>query len=168
MRSIQDPSGVNEHHTEHAITVDAPSDVVFDVLADVEGYTRLFPQTRSVTILEEDGGYQLTRLVVDVGGEELSWVSRRDLDRDRGLIAYRQLETAPLLSSMGGEWRSLPLDERRTQLVITHDFAARKPVDRELTFEEAEEIVLGAVDRNSQKELVAIKAEAERRYGDAR
>lgn len=156
--------GAAQHHTEHAITIETPASVVFEVLTDVEGYVRLFPQTRSVTILEEGDSYQLTRLVVDVKGEDLSWVSRRDLDRERKVIAYRQLETAPLLDNMGGEWRCLPLDERRTQLVITHDFSARRPADGRMTFEEAENTVLGAVDRNSNIELVAVKAEAERRY----
>ena len=41
------------HHTEHAITIDAPLDAVYEILADVEGYARLFPPTQSVEILEE-------------------------------------------------------------------------------------------------------------------
>src|SRR5690349_6874291 len=105
------------HHTEHAITIDAPRDEVYAVLADVEGYARLFPPTRSVEILEEGDGHQIARLVVDVAGEEQSWVTRRDLDDARRVIAYRQLETAALVGHMGGEWRAFELDERRTQLV---------------------------------------------------
>ena len=30
-----------------------------------------------------------------------------------------------MIEFMGGEWRALPLGENRTQLIITHDFAAR-------------------------------------------
>ena len=156
------------HHTEHAITIDAPLDEVYDVLADVEGYARLFPPTQSVEILEQGDGYQIARLVVDVSGEIQSWVTRRDLDADRKVIAYRQLETAALVGHMGGEWRAYELDERRTQLVLTHDFVARDAGDDgkvagRFTPDEAAELLQAAVERNSHDDLAAVKGEAERR-----
>jgi ribosome-associated toxin RatA of RatAB toxin-antitoxin module len=154
-----------QHHTEHTTTVEAPLSVVFEVLADVEGYVRLFPPTRAVEVLEEDESHQIARLVVEVGGEELSWVTRRDIDRDRGVIAYRQLQTAPLMDNMGGEWRCYPLGEHKTQLVITHDFAAREPAGKNLSLEEADRVVREAVERNSHVDLAAVKEESERRYG---
>ena len=156
------------HHTEHAITIDAPLDEVYDVLADVEGYARLFPPTQAVEILEQGPGYQIARLVVDVAGEIQSWVTRRDLDPERKVIAYRQLETAALVGHMGGEWRAYALDERRTQLVLTHDFVARDPendgkVAGRFTPEEADGLLRAAVERNSHDDLAAVKDEAERR-----
>jgi acyl carrier protein len=154
-------------HTEHCVTVDAPIDVVYSVLADVEGYANLFPPTQSVTLLEQGPDYQIARLVVDVSGQIQSWTTRRDLDVAQKIIRYRQLQTAPLMEHMGGEWRCFPLREHQTQLVITHDFAPRKAEDGlvlgKYTSEEAQEIVQQAVERNSVADLAAVKQEAERR-----
>jgi ribosome-associated toxin RatA of RatAB toxin-antitoxin module len=149
-------------HTEHTVTVEANADVVYDVLADVEGYANLFPPTESVTMLQETETYQIARLVVDVSGQLQSWVSRRDLDRPRRVIAYRQLENAPMIEFMGGEWRALPLGENRTQLIITHDFAAR-PTEQVPAQEKATELLRAAVERNSHADLDAVRQEAEKR-----
>jgi ribosome-associated toxin RatA of RatAB toxin-antitoxin module len=149
-------------HTEHTVTVEAPADVVYAVLEDIEGYADLFPPTQSSTILEESDTHQIARLVVDVSGQVQSWVTRRDLDRDRRVIAYRQLENAPMIQFMGGEWRALPLDDNRTQLVITHDFAARA-TEAVPSQEKATELLRAAVDRNSHADLDAVRNEAERR-----
>jgi acyl carrier protein len=153
------------HHTEHAISIGASVDTVYDILADLKGYEQLFPPTRSVEILEEGSGYQVGRLVVDVGGRLQSWVTRRELDAERALIRYRQIETAPLVGHMSGEWRCYPLGVSSTQLVLTHDFVVREPRNGRvagLPIEQAEEALNGAVERNSHVDLAAVKAEAER------
>jgi acyl carrier protein len=152
-------------HTEHAISIGASVDTVYAILADLKGYERLFPPTRSVEILEEGFGYQIARLVVDVGGRLQSWVTRRDLDAQRALIRYRQIETAPLVGHMSGEWRCFPLGVSSTQLVLTHDFVVREPRNGTvagLPVEQAEAALNGAVERNSHADLAAVKAEAER------
>ncbi|MBC2876899.1 MULTISPECIES: aromatase/cyclase [Streptomyces] len=158
-------------HTEHTVTVDAPVDVVWDVLVDVEGYARIFPPTREAKIVEESPEHQIVRLVVDVNGELQSWVSRRDIDHKRHVIAYRQLELAPLIGHMGGEWRAFPLTETRTQLVITHDFKPKEPVGGKVagkfTYEEADALLCGGVERNSVDDLGAVRDEAERRVAGA-
>ncbi len=158
-------------HTEHTVTVDAPVDVVWDVLVDVEGYARIFPPTREAKIIEDSETHQIVRLVVDVNGQMQSWVSRRDIDHERHVIAYRQLELAPLIGHMAGEWRAYPLTESRTQLVLTHDFKPKDPVDGKVagkfTYEEADELLQGGVERNSVDDLGAVKSEAERRTSGA-
>jgi acyl carrier protein len=152
-------------HTEHAISIDASVDRVYDILSDLKGYERLFPPTQSVEILEEGSGYQIGRLVVDVGGSLQSWVTRRELDAEQALIRYHQIETAPLIGHMSGEWRCFPLGGSSTQLVLTHDFVVREPRNGRvagLPVEQAEEALSGAVERNSHADLAAVKAEAER------
>lgn len=154
--------GTAMFHTEHTVTVEAPADTVFAVLADIENYANLFPPTQESTILEESETHQIARLTVNVSGQIQSWVTRRDLDRQRRVIAYRQLENAAMIEFMGGEWRALPLDEGRTQLVITHDFAAR-PTEAVPSQEKATELLRAAVDRNSDADLDAVRKESERR-----
>ncbi|PKW12089.1 Ribosome association toxin PasT (RatA) of the RatAB toxin-antitoxin module [Streptomyces sp. 1222.5] len=154
------------HHTEHTVTVNAPAAIVWDVLVDVEGYARIFPPTEDVKMLEESPEHQIARLTVDVNGEVQSWISRRDIDAGRRVIAYRQLENAPMMGYMGGEWRALPIDEHTTQLVLTHDFKPREPEDGliagKFTYEQADEMIKAAVERNSVADLGAVKDEAEK------
>jgi ribosome-associated toxin RatA of RatAB toxin-antitoxin module len=154
-------------HTEHCVTIEAPVEQVYEVLANVVGYANLFPPTQEVTMLEEGLGYQIARLVVEVSGQIQSWTTRRDLDATHKIIHYQQLQTAPLMDAMGGEWRCFPLREKQTQLVITHDFAPRSAVDGlvlgKYTPEEVEKMVRGAVEHNSVADLDAVKQESERR-----
>jgi aromatase len=154
-------------HTEHTVTIQAPVDVVWDVLVDVEGYARIFPPTQEAKILEESPRHQIVRLVVDVNGETQSWVSRRDIDNSRRVIAYRQLESAPLMGFMGGEWRALPIDDKTTQLVLTHDFKPKDPIDGlvagKFTLEQVWSLLDAAVERNSVADLGAVKTESEKR-----
>jgi hypothetical protein len=139
---------------------------------DVSGYARIFPPTREVTILDEGPAYQVVRLLVEVNGELNSWVSRRDIDADRNVITYRQVDTAPIVGSMGGQWRAFPFGPDRTQLVLTHDYRVRDAVDGRVagrfTTEEAEELLNNAVERNSVADLDAVKRESERLVAAAR
>jgi aromatase len=154
-------------HAEHAVSVDAALPVVWDVLVDVLKYPEIFPPTQEVSMIEERPGYQLARFVVSVGGEANSWVSRRDIDETRHIIAYEQVEKAPIIDHMGGEWRAFALADNRTQLVLTHDFAVRAPenglVIGRFTAEEADELLKSTIERNSVADLGAVKSEAERR-----
>jgi aromatase len=167
MSSPKSEKGREMHHAEHTVTVDADADIVYEVLADVEGYAKLFPPTESVTLLEESDSHQIARLVVDVNGQLQSWVSRRDLDPEHRTIAYQQLEKAPIVEHMGGEWRALAIDANRTQLVLTHDFAART-TDGVPTLEQATALLQAAVERNSVADLAAVCQEAELRARTAR
>ncbi|QMU67360.1 aromatase/cyclase [Streptacidiphilus sp. P02-A3a] len=155
-------NGSAMYHTEHTVTVEADADVVYAVLADIERYSELFPPTQASTILEESDHHQIARLVVDVSGQLQSWVTRRELNRRHRVIGYRQLESAPMIEFMGGEWRALPLDGNRTQLVITHDFAARA-TEAVPSQERATELLRAAVETNSHADLDAVRQEAERR-----
>ncbi|GAB3497691.1 aromatase/cyclase [Amycolatopsis cihanbeyliensis] len=154
-------------HAEHTVTVEASLAEVWAVLVDVERYADIFPPTQDVTIVEEGDGYQVIKLTVEVNGEVHTWKSRRDVDEERHVIAYRQVETAPLVDRMAGEWRAFSLGPVTTQLVLTHDYAVREPVDGKVagrfTPEEAETVLHNAVERNSVADLGAVRQEAERR-----
>jgi aromatase len=153
------------YHEEHSVTVAAPIEAVWRVLLDVQRYADIFPPTQRVDMLDEGENYQVVRLFVDISGELASWTSRRDIDPSRHVIAYRQLETAPIVGSMGGEWRASAGSDGRTDLVLTHDFEVRAPIDGKVAGrfdpEVADQMLRATVERNSVADLAAVKQAAE-------
>ncbi|MFI0409345.1 aromatase/cyclase [Actinomadura sp. 3N508] len=160
-------------HTEHTVTAQAPQSVVWEVLTDIENYPNLFDATKSARVVERGDRHEIVRLEVDVSGQVQAWTTRRDLDPDLCVVAYRQLELAPIVAHMSGEWRALPCGPDRTQVVLTHDFAAKQEgadgkVAGQFTHAEAHEMLAGAVERNSTSHLQAVREEAERRAAQAK
>ncbi|MGC0421785.1 SRPBCC family protein [Embleya sp. AB8] len=154
------------HHLEHAVTINAPIADVWQILLDVEGWVRLFPLTSAARITESSPTHQIVAITGDIGGQSQSWVSRRDIDEARRVIGYHQVETAPLMGRMGGEWRAVSTSATTTELTITHDFepadsagglVADVPGGRDL-----DGLLNRALDHLGSAHLVAIKAEAER------
>ncbi|MGW3135059.1 aromatase/cyclase [Streptomyces sp. NPDC001139] len=159
-------------HTEHSVTIDAPVHVVWEIVKDAEGYARIFPPTKKVEILEQSDVHEVIRLLVEVDGNDHTWVSRREIDFPGRVISFHQIEPVPMLSQMGGEWRVFELDGDQTQLVLTHDYALREAVDGLVAGvfapQEAARLVEVGVERNSLADLGAVKTAAETRHGGAK
>ncbi|WP_167542485.1 SRPBCC family protein [Streptomyces himastatinicus] len=157
------------HHVEDTVTVAAPVDTVWNVLHDVRSHDRVFGPIHEVVVLESSASHQLVQLTVEVNtGVVHTWVTRRDIDSEARVIAFRQVrDLAPLVSHMGGEWRAFPLGPDRTQLVLTQDYAAREAVNglvaEKFTPEETEKVLHGVAQRNAVTELESVKAECESR-----
>ncbi|MEU0940794.1 SRPBCC family protein [Embleya sp. NPDC005971] len=151
---------------EHTVTINAPIADVWRILLDVEGWVRLFPLTSAARVTESSPTHQIVAITGDIGGRSQSWVSRRDIDEARRVIGYHQVEKAPLVGRMAGEWRAVSTSDTTTELTITHDFepapvggpVAGVPGGREL------DGLLGrALDHLGSAHLAAIKSEAESR-----
>ncbi|NGO43916.1 aromatase/cyclase [Streptomyces ureilyticus] len=146
------------HVTEHSVTVAAPPDTVYDLIADVSAWPQVFGPTVHVEVLEEapeDGGEQLLRIWAIAHEQVRTWTSRRVLDPAARTITFRQVVSAAPVAAMGGAWHMRPTDDGSTRVVLLHDFRA---VDDDPA---AEELIEGAVDRNSRAELAALKTAAE-------
>ncbi|MYT37403.1 cyclase [Streptomyces sp. SID8356] len=144
------------HRTEHRITVDAPTDVVFALIEDVTGWPETFPPCVHVDA-ERDGDRERIRIWATAGGEVKGWTSLRELDRERLRVRFRQEVSAPPVAAMGGEW-VIGTDPAGATLVrLLHDFRAIGDDPAK------EQWIRQAVDRNSAQELAALRAAAELR-----
>jgi len=139
---------------EHEITVAAPAEEVYRLLADVENWPRLFPPTIFVEREELDGQAELIRIWATANGEPKHWTSRRTLDPAALRIEFRQQVSTPPVARMGGAW----IVERHpdgARVRLRHDYRAVDDDPAGLAW------IDEAVDRNSRTELAALKSTVE-------
>ncbi|AZK96250.1 MULTISPECIES: aromatase/cyclase [Streptomyces] len=149
----------NQHRAEHRITVEAPARAVFDLIADVDAWPRVFPPTVHVDVLERTAGEERIRIWATANDSVKTWTSRRVLDPAGLRVSFRQEVSSPPVAAMGGEWIIEPQPDSTTLVRLTHDFRA---VDDD---PEGVDWITRAIDRNSDAELGALKRAAEQTPG---
>ncbi|MFJ7423932.1 aromatase/cyclase [Streptomyces uncialis] len=137
---------------EHEITVSAPAEDVYRLLAEVENWPRLFPPSVYVTVLERDGAMERIRIWATANGEAKKWTSIRELDPDGLRIEFRQEVSAPPVASMRGTWIVEPQSDNTSRLRLLHEYRAIDDDPEKLIW------IDEAVDRNSRAELPSVKA----------
>ncbi|MET7622250.1 aromatase/cyclase [Streptomyces sp. NPDC005408] len=142
---------------EHEIIVAAPAAAVYQLLAEVTNWPRIFPPTIHVDQLEADadGAQERIRIWATANGEAKNWTSRRTLDPQALRITFRQEITAPPVAAMGGTWIIEPLGEHESRVRLLHDYRAVDDDAHDLLWIER------AVDKNSTAELAALKENVE-------
>src|SRR4051812_4196913 len=84
-------------HTDNAVVIDAPLDLVWDAMNDVERWPELFTEYAAAEILEREGNRVRFRLTTypdaEHGGQVWSWVSERTADPLTHTSHARRIET---------------------------------------------------------------------------
>lgn len=140
---------------EHGITVSAPADVVYRLLAEVANWPRIFPPTIYVDHLEREANEERIRIWATANGEAKNWTSRRTLDPQRRRIRFRQEVSTPPVAAMGGEWIVEELSGTESRIRLLHDYRAVDDDPEGLAW------IDEAVDTNSRSELAALKGNVE-------
>ena len=140
---------------EHEITVLAPAAAVYELIADVQNWPRIFPPTIFVDRFEHEANEERIRIWATANGAAKTWTSRRILDRANLRIEFRQEVSTPPVASMGGAWIIEAISENECRLRLLHDYRAIDDDAAGLKW------IDEAVDRNSRSELAALKANVE-------
>ncbi|AGL16617.1 SRPBCC family protein [Actinoplanes sp. N902-109] len=84
-------------HTDNAVVIDAPLQLVWELTNDVESWPQLFDEYASAEILSRDNGTITFRLTMhpDEQGQTWSWVSERTPDPGSHTVRARRIETGP-------------------------------------------------------------------------
>jgi aromatase len=146
---------------EHEITVNAPAESIYQLLADVTNWPRIFPPTIHVERLEHSDGKERISIWATANGQAKSWTSRRVLDPAALRIEFRQEVSAPPVASMGGTWIIEPLGPSSARIRLLHDYRAIDDDADGLRW------IDEAVDRNSRSELAALKGTIEQAHESA-
>lgn len=141
--------------TEHEVSVGAPAERVYALIADVARWPETFPPTVHAECVERDGNSELIRIWATANGAVKTWTSRREHDAEHMSVSFRQERSQHPVGGMGGKWVVEPLSESRCYVRLLHDFFAATDDPADL------EWISQAVDRNSVSELHALKTSAE-------
>jgi aromatase len=140
---------------EHRIDVNAPAERVYALIEDVDKWPEIFPPTIHAECVERDGDSELIRIWATANGTAKTWTSRRQHDRDRMSIGFRQERSQHPVGGMGGEWVIEPISPTECRVRLLHDFFAAGDDPADLDW------ISQAVDRNSTAELRALKTSVE-------
>jgi ribosome-associated toxin RatA of RatAB toxin-antitoxin module len=143
-------------HAVHDITVAAPPDRVYELLADAAGWPALFPPTVHAEVTATGEGTERLRLWATANGAVKAWTSLRTLDPAARRITFRQEVSTPPVAGMGGEWRVEETADGHSRVWLTHEYRAVGDDPAGLAWIEE------AIERNSGAELAALRDGAER------
>lgn len=141
------------HTMEHVRVVNAPPEVLYELVADVTRWPVIFGPSLHVRHLHRGPTDERFQLWALVGGQVKNWTSRRTLDASGLRITFEQERSHAPIVSMGGSWCFHAVRGGRTQVVLGHHFSAngQRVIDW----------IADAVDRNSEDELAALGRIAE-------
>ena len=84
-------------HTDNAIVIEAPMELVWSMTNDVESWPQLFSEYACAEILSRDNGSVTFRLTMhpDEQGRVWSWTSQRTPDEASRTVRAHRVETGP-------------------------------------------------------------------------
>jgi aromatase len=148
-------------HTDNEVVINAPLDVVWERMNDVESWPELFSEYAKAEILEREGNTVRFRLTThpdpEYDGQIWTWVSERTVEPDSHSVKAHRIETGPF-DHMNIEWYFEPTDDG-TKMRWVQDFSMKPeaPADDE----QAQEYI----NRNTREQMQVIKERLEAAAG---
>ncbi|SDP34373.1 aromatase/cyclase [Actinacidiphila guanduensis] len=140
---------------EHTIQVSAPAEAIYELIAEVRNWPRIFPPTIHVDYTHKGERDEHIRIWATANGEAKNWSSRRMLEPERLRINFEQVVSAPPVAYMGGAWLIEELPGGDSLVRLLHEYRALGDDPDGLAW------IDQAVDRNSRSELGALKDNVE-------
>ncbi|WET83079.1 aromatase/cyclase [Amycolatopsis sp. QT-25] len=141
-------------YSTHSITVPAPVDQVYDLVAKAADWPALFPPTVHIEHLERGETLERFHIWALANNGVKDWVSRRTLDRVARVITFRQEVSRPPVAAMSGTWLFTPTADGGTAVELRHEYT---PVDDDPG---ASAWIRQALDTNSAAELASLSRAA--------
>lgn len=143
-------------HTDNAIVIDAPLELVWRITNDVEGWPNLFTEYAEATILERRDNTVVFRLTMhpDENGKVWSWVSERTADPTTHTVKAHRVETGPF-EYMNIQWFYEPV-EGGTRMRWIQDFQMKPQAPVDDAWMEAN------INKNTPIQMGVIKEKIER------
>ncbi|EIS1474296.1 hypothetical protein LY554_003972 [Salmonella enterica] len=159
--AVQKPHSVTQRSTSHSIICEASAAEVYGTIADVSNWPKIFDSCISAVAQKRVGNVERVRIEAWQKDQVVGWDTQRSYFDDIFRINFFLPVPMPFLKEMSGQWRVVPLDERRSILNVTRDFTLLDNVSgiREdiTTHEQASELINRFIDDNAASEMLAVK-----------
>jgi aromatase len=140
-------------HTDNDIVINAPRDVVWERMMDIESWPSLFSEYAQAEVLEQEGNTVRFRLTThpdpEYDNRVWSWISERAADPENYTSRSHRIETGPF-EYMTIEWYFEEADGG-TRMRWVQDFSMKPDAPADDT--EAEEYM----NRNTKEQMRIIK-----------
>jgi len=144
-------------HTDNSVDIDAPLDLVWEMMMDVESWPNLFSEYAKAEILESAGNTIQFRLTThpdpEYDGQVWTWVSERTVDPETHTSRSRRIETGPF-EYMNIDWYFEPTDSG-TRMRWVQDFSMKPTAPA--NDEQAQEYM----NKNTREQMSVIKERIE-------
>ncbi|WP_171171530.1 SRPBCC family protein [Streptomyces sp. I05A-00742] len=148
-------AGEGRREAAHTVTVRAPAERVYALVAGAEDWPRIFPPMVHVECAERAGRRDVIRVWAIADGTTRGCVARRVLTPERGCIRFRQEVPPPPLAYLGGRWIVEPVSPRSCRVRLLHEFRAVDDDPRQLAR------IVESVGRRARADLRALRHSAE-------
>ncbi|OQW91896.1 MAG: hypothetical protein BWK78_03245 [Thiotrichaceae bacterium IS1] len=152
--------------TSHSIICQAPAHKIYEIISDVQRWVGLFEVTREVTIVGQGDNHQLARISATINGVETTWITHRKFRPEIYGVDFEILTPMPLVQTMHGQWRVIPLESGGCLALVEHHFTIKADVtglaEGVQTRQEALDYMLRAIHNNAWQDLERIKVFVER------
>jgi len=144
-------------HTDNEVVIQAPLDMVWERMMDIESWPSLFSEYANAEVIEQDGDRVQFRLTThpdpDYDGQVWSWVSERIADPSTHSSKSRRIETGPF-EYMNIEWYFEEADGG-TRMRWVQDFSMKPSAPA--NDEQAEQYM----NKNTKTQMTVIKERLE-------
>ncbi len=151
-----------DHAMRHSVLCGAPADAVYRVVRDTSLWPRLFEACTAADVVAGEGDVEVVRIGAVQQGRPVAWETRRHHLDGIHRVYYELPVPMPLLESMSGEWRVIPIGPRECLLTVDRRWRVladvhgiQEGID---TPEQAAGTVAAFVHRNAEAEMQAILA----------
>ncbi|PSL52671.1 aromatase/bifunctional cyclase/aromatase [Saccharothrix carnea] len=141
-----------EHTARHEVHVDAAPDHVFDLLADLDQWPRLFRPFVLVESLGGRDGVERVGMWATFDDAIEHWAAFREVDRDHRRLTFRPERPHPPVTAMERTWQVSPAPAGGSLLTLSHRVTAD---------EDALDGVRAGIEDIAARETAAVRAAAE-------
>lgn len=107
----------DKSNLEATFTLNYPADEIWAVLVQYEESPEFLPNTKKVTILENEGSHKTTKTVVKSGPFELSYTCSINENRKNYTIVWKQVDGP--FKTFHGTWHLEPVGDKSARVVYS-------------------------------------------------
>lgn len=152
--------------TSHSILCNVTAEKIYEIIADVSYWPKIFSQCVSANVLEKFENTEIIRIEAMQNNNLISWNTKREYLKNIFRIDFSLPIPMPYLKSMKGQWRVIPIDTEKCLLNVERHFELLEMVPniREdiKTLEQASNFISQFIEENAENEMLAIKLYVEK------